>query len=48
MEHINCTGILIECGFLSNPREEALLRDSEYQKKISAVIATTVSQYLNT
>lgn len=48
MEHINCTGILIECGFLSNPKEEALLRDSCYQKRICTVIAATVSQYLNT
>lgn len=27
--------IVIECGFLSNPREEALLKDSDYQDKIS-------------
>lgn len=48
MDHINCTGLLIECGFLSNPGEEAMLRDTVYQQKISAVITTTVSQYLNT
>lgn len=48
MEHINCTGVLIECGFLSNLREEALLRDSTYQNKLCCVIASTLSQYLNT
>lgn len=48
MEHIQCTGILVECGFLSNHREEAMLRDSDYQNKISCIIAATVSQYLNT
>lgn len=48
MNHINCTGVLIECGFLSNPKEEALLRDPIYQIKLCSVIATTVSQYLNT
>lgn len=48
MEHINCTGVLIECGFLSNHEEEALLRSGEYQQKICCVIAATVSQYLNT
>lgn len=48
MDHINCTGILIECGFLSNPKEEAMLRESNYQKKLCSVIAATVSQYLNT
>lgn len=48
MEHINCSGILVECGFLSNPQEEQNLRNPEYQKKLCCVIATTVSQYLNT
>jgi len=48
MEHINCNGVLIECGFLSNHREEAKLRDNAYQKSICCVIATTISQYLNT
>lgn len=48
MEHINCTGVLIECGFLSNTQEEVKLRDSTYQKQICCVIAATISQYLNT
>ena len=48
MEHIACTGTLIECGFLSNPEEEAKLRSEEYQKILCAVIGTTVSTYLNT
>lgn len=47
MEHINCTGVLIECGFLSNPGEEARLRDGAYQKKLCCVIAATVSEYLS-
>ena len=46
MEHIRCPGVLIECGFLSNPREEALLRNAEYQKKLCAVIATALDQKL--
>ena len=48
MEHSNCNGVLVECGFLSNPQEEQFLRDPEYQKKLCSVIAATVSQYLNT
>lgn len=48
MEHITCPGVLIECGFLSNYQEEAMLRDDDYQRAICSVIATTVSQYLNT
>lgn len=46
MQNINCTGILIECGFLSNPKEEYLLRSESYQKKLCSVIATTLSNYL--
>ena len=48
MEHINCRGVLIECGFLSNPTEEARLRNSAYQKQLICVTASVVSQYLNT
>ena len=47
MEHIRCPALLIECGFLSNPEEEALLRDAEYQKKLCAVIAATVASQLS-
>lgn len=39
MNHITCPGILIECGFLTNPAEEAMLQDPDYQRKLSAVIA---------
>lgn len=48
MEHINCPGILIECGFLSNPGEEAKLRNSCYQKKLCCVISSVTAQYQNT
>ncbi len=47
MEHIHRPGVLIECGFLSNPVEEAALRTSEYQNKICCVIAATVSKFLS-
>lgn len=46
MKHIQKTGVLIECGFLSNYEEEAKLRDNTYQKKLCAVIASVCSQYL--
>lgn len=39
MNHVTCPAILIECGFLTNPEEEALLRDESYQRKLSAVVA---------
>ena len=47
MDHIQCPGILIECGFLSNPVEEAQLRSPAYQKKLCCVIAATVSTFLS-
>ena len=46
MKHINCPGVLVECGFLSNPQEEYLLRTKAYQQKICCIIASTVSNYL--
>ena len=47
MEHIDCTGVLVECGFLSNAEEEAKLRDPVYQRKLCCVIAATVSSFLS-
>ena len=34
MQHINCPGILVECGFISNAEEEGKLRSDEYQRKL--------------
>lgn len=47
MEQVSCTAVLAECGFLSNPAEEALLREGEYQNKLSAVIACTLGNFLD-
>ena len=47
MNHIQATGVLIECGFLSNAEEEYRLRDGNYQKQFCCVVAATVSQYLD-
>lgn len=46
MKHIDCTGVLVECGFLSNPEEEAVLRSPGYQQKICCVIASALSWFL--
>lgn len=46
MEHIQRPGVLIECGFLSNPEEEAKLRSETYQKKLCCIIAATVGNFL--
>lgn len=45
MEKIQCPGVLIECGFLSNGREEALLQQPDYQEKIVCAITGALNQY---
>lgn len=45
MQHIECPGILIECGFLSNPTEEVLLQTDAYQNQLCSVIAATLVCY---
>lgn len=39
MNHVSCPAVLVECGFLSNPEEEALLRSADYQIRLAAVLA---------
>ena len=39
LHHVTCPAVLVECGFLSNPEEEALLRSGSYQTKVAAVLA---------
>lgn len=46
MQHINCTGVLVECGFLSNAEEEAKLRNGDYQRQLCCVIAASVTEFL--
>lgn len=44
MNHISCPAILVECGFLSNGEEEALLRTEAYQKQL-ALALTGIAAY---
>lgn len=37
--------VLVECGFLSNPREEALLKTDEYQEKVAWSIYCGILEY---
>ena len=46
LEQCRCTGVLIECGFLSNPQEAQLLQTQDYQKKIVCAIAGGLAQFL--
>lgn len=47
MQHSKRPGILVECGFISNPEEERKLREGEYQKHICCVIASTMANVVN-
>ena len=39
--------VLIECGFLSNPREEELLSRDQYQEKIAWAIYIGIMKYFS-
>ena len=43
--HAQNTAVLCECGFLSNPQEEALLNTDEYQTKIAYTIYRGILLY---
>ena len=42
MDHITCPAILVECGFLSNPEEDALLRTAGYQTKLAVALTSAL------
>ena len=46
MGHVTCPAILVECGFLSNGEEAALLLTSTYQTKIAAALAAGCVRFL--
>lgn len=46
MNKIQCPGILIECGFLSNGSEEYSLSQPEYQRKLVCAAAGAITEYL--
>lgn len=46
MKNVNCTAVLVECGFLSNPAELAKLQDGGYRMKLAAVLLGSYLQYI--
>ena len=42
---IICPGIIVECGFLSNPEDERLLLSPEHQLKLAAAILASYAQF---
>lgn len=45
MEHIDTPGVVVECGFISNPIEEELLKQETHQSKLAWGIYTGVQKY---
>ena len=46
LHRITSPAVLVECGFLSNPEEERKLNTPEHQKKIAAILAAVLAQYV--
>lgn len=47
MTHSKCPASLIELGFITNPHEEQLLADNDYQQKLAQAITNAVNRYFN-
>ncbi|MDZ5254981.1 N-acetylmuramoyl-L-alanine amidase CwlD [Clostridium sp. LIBA-8841] len=43
-----CSSVILECGFLSNPEESVLLSKEEYQTKIANAISNSIDEYFKT
>ncbi len=46
LDKITAPCVLVECGFLSNPEEAALLADLDYQKALAFIIFSGVAEYV--
>lgn len=46
LKQTTCPFVIVECGFLSNPQEEQLLKDTEYQQKMAAAICEGIENFL--
>lgn len=42
----SCPRVMVECGFLSNPEEAALLESEEYQASVAFVIYSGICEYV--
>jgi N-acetylmuramoyl-L-alanine amidase len=47
LKNSSCTGIIVECGFMSSPEELQILSDSAYQDKIATAICAAICEYYN-
>ena len=47
LNELEIPSVLVECGFLSNPKEEKLLMSNEYQEKIAWAIYMGIMNYFS-
>jgi len=45
LKNVTIPSVIIECGFLSNSKEEKLLQDSNYQSKVAMAIYLGLTEY---
>lgn len=45
LKDVNIPSVIVECGFLSNSKEEKLLKDEEYQSKVAFSIFAGICEY---
>ncbi len=47
LNRLNCSAVLIECGFLSNPEECAHLSDENYRRRLAQTLCVAIMNYLS-
>ncbi len=47
LDRLECPAVLVECGFLSNNEDTENLRNDEYIKKMSVIIANSIMENIN-
>ena len=47
LDRLECPAVLVECGFLSNPEECALLSTEEYKRKMALSLCLSILQYFS-
>ena len=45
IKNVEISTTIVECGFLSNPEEERILKEDEYQNKLAWGIYTGIMDY---
>ncbi len=45
LKNAEIPAVLVECGFISNPEEEKLLKDKDYQYRVACAICDGITEY---